>query len=76
MKKRVCVLPGDALPVSLINAYVGGEHERAIHEIAREVMASERGEIHLFDLGGTLDELKTRCLAETGLPAPVTPVWA
>ena len=42
----------------------------------REVMARERGEIQLFDRGGTLSELKARCLAETGLPAPTTPTWA
>jgi N-methylhydantoinase B len=29
----------------------------------------------LFNRGGTLAELKERCQAETGLPAPVTPVW-
>lgn len=42
----------------------------------REQMAAERGEIELFDRGGTIDEIKARCLAETGLPAPATPVWA
>jgi hypothetical protein len=36
-------------------------------------MAAERGEIELFDRGGTPDELKARCLAETGLPAPTVP---
>jgi N-methylhydantoinase B len=42
----------------------------------RQKMASERGEVALFDRGGTIDEIKSRCLAETGLPAPATPVWA
>lgn len=42
----------------------------------RKQMASERGELALFDRGGTIDEIKSRCLAETGLPAPATPVWA
>ncbi|RGP53639.1 hydantoinase B/oxoprolinase family protein [Pseudomonas abyssi] len=42
----------------------------------RQKMASERGEVELFDRGGTIDEIKSRCLAETGLPAPATPVWA
>lgn len=42
----------------------------------REQMVAERGEIELFDRGGTIDEIKARCLAETGLPAPATPVWA
>ncbi len=29
----------------------------------------------LFDFGGTIDELRARCEAETGLPAPRPPVW-
>lgn len=30
----------EALTISLVNAYASGEHERAIHDIAREVMPS------------------------------------
>ena len=41
----------------------------------REQMNAERGEISLFDRGGTIEEIKSRCLVETGLPAPATPVW-
>lgn len=41
----------------------------------RAEMAAARPPIGLFNRGGTLAELKERCLAETGLPAPVTPVW-
>jgi len=42
----------------------------------RATMAQSREPIGLFNRGGTLDELKQRCLEETGLPAPATPVWA
>jgi N-methylhydantoinase B len=42
----------------------------------RASMAKERGEITLFNRGGTIDEIKARCLEETGLPAPATPTWA
>ncbi|MEO5813587.1 MAG: hydantoinase B/oxoprolinase family protein [Rhodanobacter sp.] len=41
----------------------------------RAEMAATRPPIGLFNRGGTLAELKARCQAETGLPAPVTPVW-
>ena len=30
----------------------------------------------LFDYGGTVEELRAACEAETGLPAPRQPVWA
>ncbi len=39
----------------------------------RERMAAERGAVPLFDRGGTLEELKARCLAETGLEPPTPP---
>ena len=45
----------------------------------RESMAAERGDTSLFDFGGTIDELKDRCLAETGLTPPEQPqfqTWA
>lgn len=41
----------------------------------RATLKRSRKPIALFDRGGTLDELKQRCLAETGLPAPARPVW-
>lgn len=44
-------------------------------EALRRKMDDERGEIGLFNRGGTLEEIKARCFAETGLPAPATPVW-
>ena len=51
----------------------------AVDEVAtrtlRATMAQSREPIGLFNRGGTLDELKQRCLEETGLPAPATPVW-
>jgi len=37
-------------------------------------MAKERGKAPLFDRGfASIDELKARCLSETGLPPPATP---
>ncbi|MEZ5499614.1 MAG: hydantoinase B/oxoprolinase family protein [Steroidobacteraceae bacterium] len=49
---------------------VDQEQTRAL----RQRMASERGEVKLFDRGFTsIDELKARCESETGLAAPVQP---
>jgi N-methylhydantoinase B len=40
----------------------------------RKRMAAERGPKKLFDRGfDSIDELKSRCLAETGLPPPAAP---
>ncbi len=42
-------------------------------EALRARMAKERGEIKLFDFGGTIEELKARCREETGMEPPATP---
>jgi len=40
----------------------------------RARMAKERGKAPLFDRGfANIDELKSRCLSETGLPPPEAP---
>ncbi len=39
-------------------------------EMANAIAANE-----IFNFGPTIDELRRRCLAETGLPAPEQPVW-
>lgn len=41
----------------------------------RESLGQERGEIPLFNRGGTIEEIKARALEETGLPAPVSPTF-
>lgn len=41
----------------------------------RRRMASERGDIGLFNFGGTVEELKARCNADTNLDPPVTPYF-
>jgi len=41
----------------------------------REKMAAERGPVQLFDFGGTIEELKARCKAETGFEPPKQPVF-
>jgi N-methylhydantoinase B len=42
----------------------------------REEMSIARGDIDLFDKGGTIEELKSRCLAETGFNPPIKPCFA
>lgn len=42
-------------------------------EKLRQEMAQERGEVKLFDFGGTVEELRQRCLAETHMEAPKAP---
>mgnify|MGYP000041083761 CR=1 FL=1 len=41
----------------------------------RADMTASRGELPLFDYGPGIDALRANCEAETGLPAPVQPVW-
>ena len=50
-----------------------GEVDESATEALRSSMAEERGDTSLFDFGGTPEELKARCKAETGLPAPDAP---
>ncbi|MEE2983563.1 MAG: hydantoinase B/oxoprolinase family protein [Pseudomonadota bacterium] len=44
-------------------------------ETLRGEMAAGRTEILLIDKGGTIEELKARCLEETGFEPPVAPVF-
>ena len=48
--------------------------ETATTELRRN-MASERGDVSLFDFGGTVEELKARCKADTHLDPPTAPVF-
>jgi N-methylhydantoinase B len=48
----------------------------ATAELRRE-MAATRGPVQLFDRGfNSIDELKSRCLSETGLPPPQQPTFS
>ena len=39
----------------------------------REELIAERGEPPMFNFGGSIEEIKARCLQETHLPAPASP---
>ncbi len=42
----------------------------------RDELRARRGEVELFDFGGTIEEIKARCKAETHLEPPVQPTFA
>ena len=51
-----------------------GVVDEAATRALRKAMAKERGKVPLFDRGfKNMDELKARCLQETGLPPPQAP---
>ena len=47
--------------------------DEAATEALREKLRAERGEVKLFDRGGTVEELRERCLDETELAPPKPP---
>jgi len=52
-----------------------GVVDAAATEKLRAEMRASRGELLLFNSGPGIEVLRANCLAETGLPAPVQPVW-
>ena len=52
-----------------------GAVDSAATAALRTDMTASRGELPLFDYGPSIDALRANCLAETGLPAPIQPVW-
>ncbi|NNK45962.1 MAG: hydantoinase B/oxoprolinase family protein, partial [Altererythrobacter sp.] len=41
----------------------------------RAEIKAKRSDLPLFDYGPSIDDLRARCEEETGLPAPIQPVW-
>lgn len=52
-----------------------GVIDSAATEALRAEIKAKRGELPLFDYGPSIDDLRARCEEETGLPAPIQPVW-
>ena len=50
-----------------------GDVDGQATEALRQEMRAKRGAISVFDFGPSLEELRDRCEAETGLPAPKPP---
>jgi N-methylhydantoinase B len=53
-----------------------GRVDPAATEALRSELRAARGDTRLFDQGGSIEELKARCLEETGLEPPSAPVFA
>jgi N-methylhydantoinase B len=53
-----------------------GSVDAAATEALRKALRGQRGEPGLFDFGGTIDEIKARCKAETHLDPPEAPTFA
>jgi N-methylhydantoinase B len=54
---------------------VDGALDEAATTALRAEMRETRVDPGLFNRGGTIEELRESCVAETGLPAPKQPVW-
>jgi N-methylhydantoinase B len=52
-----------------------GHVEAAQTAALRATIRAERAPLSVFNRGPSIDALRANCLAETGLPAPVAPVW-
>ena len=53
-----------------------GDVDAKATEDLRGQTRATRGETGLFSFGGTIDEIKARCLEETHLPPPDTPTFS
>jgi N-methylhydantoinase B len=49
--------------------------DQAATTALRAKMAASRGPVQVFDRGPSIEALRASCLSDTGLPAPVAPVW-
>jgi len=53
-----------------------GAVDTAATETLRATMRKERpATLPTFDYGADIETLRSRCVAETGLPAPIQPIW-
>ncbi len=50
-----------------------GSVDEAATASLREELSSARGDTPMFDFGGSIEEIKARCLEETHMEAPVSP---
>lgn len=72
--RRGLVTRGGALDYGVV-LDENGAVDSAKTDAMRLEMAEKRGEPGIFDYGPSIDELRASCEEETGLPAPVQPVW-
>ena len=53
-----------------------GSVDMGATEALRGQLRAQRGAVQVFDFGPSIETLRQRCEAETGLPAPVQPQWS
>ncbi|WP_416833062.1 MAG: hydantoinase B/oxoprolinase family protein [Erythrobacter sp.] len=68
------VTPEGARAYGVVADAEGVVDASATESLRAEIKAT-RGELPLFDYGPGIEELRAACEAETGLPAPIQPVW-
>ena len=72
--RRRLVSPEGAKRYGVVITTDNKVNDAATAEMRRQ-LSSSRGKIELFDFGGSVEELKTRCLSDTHLEPPTTPVF-
>lgn len=72
--KRGLISSEGALRYGVVLTQSGDVDKKATVALRKD-MAAKRGEIEVFDFGPDLEELRKSCKKETGLAAPVQPVW-
>jgi len=71
--RRRLVSPEGAKRYGVVITTDNKVNDTATAELRRQ-LSSSRGKIELFDFGGSVEELKTKCLSDTHLEPPTTPV--
>ena len=56
-------------------ADASGQVDLSATQALRDQMRADRPDLQVFNFGPGIDALRENCVAETGLPAPVQPVW-
>ena len=72
--RRRLVSPEGAKHYGVVITTDNQVNDAATAELRRE-LSSSRGKIELFDFGGSVEELKAKCLSDTHLAPPTTPVF-
>ena len=72
--RRRLVSPEGAKRYGVVITTDNKVNDAATAELRRE-LSSSRGKIELFDFGGSVEELKAKCLSDTHLAPPTTPVF-
>ncbi|MEI6418642.1 MAG: hydantoinase B/oxoprolinase family protein, partial [Sphingomonadales bacterium] len=69
------VSPAGARAYGVVADAAGVVDAAATAALRAELAAAQPAEPAIFNRGGTVEELRAACVAETGLPAPKPPIW-